>query len=944
MTAVVSDSLREARERTPAGRPDSRVAPLSRGGDTEMRGREAEWRVVAELLRRARTGLDCVLLVDGERGMGKSLLLREAGHKASREGFSLATGAADRLGEQLPLFALQMAAGLTGDDGDPLEPGLLPAQIGRLRERLVRRAHESPVLVMLDDLQWAGQETLLALRVLPRELARYPIGWILARSAAPRNKDAEDLFTALKGEGAFQVALHPLSAGVVEAMLTGAFGAPPDDGLLELAGGAGGNPSLLSALIDGLREEHTVGVTGGRACLSSAGLPRRISRAARQWLDVSEPARRLLQTAAVLGGQFRPGDVAQVAGTAPEALLPSIEEALDAGIIVTGEDKFSFRYRLMARAVAESVPQPVRRVLHRQFAEILLGHEGSAAQAAGHLLNGAAADDPGSLAGLDDGAGRILRRSPRTAAELALRALELTPPGDQAAAPRAVAAAEALAAAGRPRQAARIAHETLAQPVPAPLEARLRCVLASSLNMSGQADDASAQADKVLNSREPHGMRDSALGPWLQAVTCRHDERTSPIVAGLLTSPHEHAAHAVVAAETARAMGKWDEGRSAEALGLLRKAARRSSGVSPDARHSQPLLLLAARMIDLRQLDEAASLLQTANAGEAQDGLAGLVVSLLRVRLHLARGQLDAAGTQAAAALDAAESAGAGAYASVARCLLASIALRQGRVSEAGRHITSRAVLPPHAAAVYAPAETCLAPARVAEASQGPAAAIGQILRLCADPTALRRVLLGDPAIPAWLVRTALAAGEQPLATRILSAAENLSSPDTPATGAAAAHARGLVTMDKDSLAHAASHHADPWARSSAAEDIAVLDASRASREEAVSRLNEALDGYGKAGATADQARVRARLRCLGVRRRHWTTSADSPADGWESLTGTERAVAELIAQGLTNQQAAGRMYISSHTVAHHLRQAFRKLSIRSRVELTRIVVEQAQQ
>jgi DNA-binding CsgD family transcriptional regulator len=62
---------------------------------------------------------------------------------------------------------------------------------------------------------------------------------------------------------------------------------------------------------------------------------------------------------------------------------------------------------------------------------------------------------------------------------------------------------------------------------------------------------------------------------------------------------------------------------------------------------------------------------------------------------------------------------------------------------------------------------------------------------------------------------------------------------------------------------------------------------------------------------------------------------------GWDSLTGTELAVARFVAEGLNNGQVAARMYISTHTVAHHLRHAFRKLSIGSRVELTRIVIEQ---
>lgn len=926
------------------GRPRTRPS-----GSAEMRGRDAERRLIGDLLRRARGGSGGVLLVDGERGMGKSLFLREAGHEAAAQGFSLATGAADQLGAQLPLFALRMAVGLTSDDDGRPEPESLAAQIGGLRERLVHRAEAAPVLVILDDLQWAGRETLLAVRVLSRELARYPVTWILARTVASQrasqSKDAEFLFTALTGEGAFRAVLRPLHTGVVRDMLAHAFGAPPDDELLELASGAGGNPSLLADLIEGLREEKMVRASHGCASLASVRLPDRISHTARHWLHVSEPTRRLLVTAAVMGGVFRLGDAAEVMTTTPTALLPHIEEALDAGIIVADEDSFSFRYRLLVRAAAESVPRPVRRVLHRQFGEILLSREESAAEAAGHLLNGAAPGDPASITGLDSGVVRILRWSPRTAADLAVRALRFTDPSDQAAIPRAVAAAEALTAAGQPAQAARIVYETLARPVPAGFEARLRSALASILNMSGQAGDAAAQAGVALGSSVPHDGRDDAVAAQLQAATARgHDQHAARHAADVLAAVDQHADHVVLAARTTLAMLKWDEGRTVEALELLREAARHRGGVSPDARHSQPLLLLAARMIDLRQLDEAASLIQVAEDSTADEGLAAIILSILRVRLHLACGRFDEAATEAGAAAEAAESVGADAYASVARCLLALAALRQGRLHDADRYIAAQTVLPPHSAAVYAPAEICLAPAQATEAAKGPSAAIGQILEICADPTALRRVLLGDPGLAVWLVRAALAAGDHPLATRAVAAIETLASRDTPTIGAAAAHTRGLLTRDRDSLAYAAAHHTDPWARASAAEDLGVLGTGRVNREEAVGWLNQAFEGYAKTGAAADLARVRARLRDLGVRRRHWETCPDRPVDGWESLTDTERAVSELIAHGLTNRQVAGRMYISTHTVAHHLRQAFRKLSIGSRVELARIVVERSQQ
>ena len=75
------------------------------------------------------------------------------------------------------------------------------------------------------------------------------------------------------------------------------------------------------------------------------------------------------------------------------------------------------------------------------------------------------------------------------------------------------------------------------------------------------------------------------------------------------------------------------------------------------------------------------------------------------------------------------------------------------------------------------------------------------------------------------------------------------------------------------------------------------------------------------------------------MRHRHWGTEK-RPAAGWESLTDTELATARLVAQGLRNQRIANQLFISTHTVAFHLRQVFRKLDIRSRVELTRIALE----
>jgi DNA-binding CsgD family transcriptional regulator len=237
-----------------------------------------------------------------------------------------------------------------------------------------------------------------------------------------------------------------------------------------------------------------------------------------------------------------------------------------------------------------------------------------------------------------------------------------------------------------------------------------------------------------------------------------------------------------------------------------------------------------------------------------------------------------------------------------------------------------------------------VAQALVTEARDGPAAALGQLRSLCADLPARPGLLLGDPALAAWLARTALAAGGTELAARAACTAQDLADayPGFPALAAAAAHGRGLARRDPALLAEAAAQHPDPWARASAEEDLGVLHGRHGDRDQAIRHLKDSLDGYRQVGADRDQARIRRRLRRLGIRRRHWSTPAARPVAGWDGLTETERAVAGLVAEGLNNNQVAARMYISTHTVAHHLRQAFRKLSIASRVELTRIVIEQA--
>ena len=942
MTALISDSSPKARGRTTPWEPSA--------GREVLRGRAAEQKVIRDLLRGAQRGAGGVVLVDGEPGIGKSLLLRDATDEAADQGFSLAAGAADLLGEVIPFFALRTAlreqfAGLTADDPGLDLPDAAAWWIAQIRAHLHQRAAGAPVLVCLDDLHWASPATLAVLRALPRDLKRHPVAWLLARSSAPQ-RGSDYLFGRLEKDGAARVTLAPLGQDAVTAMLTDGFGAPPDHALADLARGAAGNPSLVAELIGGLRDDHAVQVTGGRAVLASARLPQRIHRLAQRRLDgLSKQARQLLVTAAVLGPAFRLEDAAEMLGETPATLLPAVEEAMDAAIMTAAEHTFTFRHQLLRRAVGEMIPQPGRQALHRQYGEILLARGESAARAAGHLLQAAQPGDPASLAGLDTAAAQTLRSAPQTAADLALRALELTPPADPAELSRAVAAAEALTAAGRLDRAARIARDMLAKPLPAVAEGRLCSALSSVLCAIGQTRDAADQAQKALARPQlPGDLRDQALTAYLQALAVLRDELAGPVADTILNSPGEHDSHASAAARLTRAIISWDSGQIGDGLELLRDAARHGTGISPDARHVQPLLALAAALVDLRQSSEAEDILRAADNPALKGIPAQVALSVLRTRIHLAAGRLADATADGQAALSIARALGAHGYAATVHSVLSVVELRRGDIAAAARHIACRPATSLQFADIYARPETIAAEAQITEARDGPTAALSGVRQVWADLEARSGLLLGDPALPAWLARTALAAGDSQLAARTARTAQALADahPWFPALAAAAAHSRGLVNADPARLAQAAAQHPDPWARASATEDLAVLHSGQGERDQAINHLKEALDGYREVGADRDQARIRRRLRQLGIRRRHWNTAPSRPVTGWQSLTDTEHAVAGLVAQGLNNNQVAARMYISTHTVAHHLRQTFRKLSITSRVELTRIVIEQA--
>ncbi|SMD17778.1 helix-turn-helix transcriptional regulator [Lentzea albidocapillata] len=866
---------------------------MSGNRDGMFRGREGERELLNGVLD-AGTG---VVLIDGAAGTGKTRLLAEIAAVAAGRGFEVATAQ------------------------DELDQPFLLA-------RLAERRPGGPALVVLDDLHLAEPGTLAALRGLLPASTDEKVVWLLARR---RGEGTDRLFGAAAQGGAIRIELRPLADDVVADLVADLAGGVPDDDLKALASTAQGIPAGLVALFGALHEDGLVLTSAGHASIRADRPPHRTEALLRDRVGaLSGGARHLLQVAAVLGPRFEPGDVAEMLASRTAILLPALDEVIRAGVVTARDDRLAFRHELLWRLVADSVPPPVRRALHREAGEMLLGRGDSAVVAAKHLLHGAQRGDARSIDGLVAAAKAVLWNAPEAAAELAVRALELTDQASALLVHRTVMAVRALTAAGRLTAAQALAQEALSRQVAPEPAAELRHCVATTTLLGARYAESLEISEALL--REPDLAPE--LAPWVEITRLMallgHDRRRAQELAESVVRTRQGAPDDVLATALAvLAAIARDTGRPGDALELAREASRSSTSHDLGA---YPQLLLATLLAGLREFADAGNVVRRVRGGPSAVVTREVMTAVVQARILLQAGRIEEAAAEARSALAVAEETGHEAVVAPALAVLAMVAIHTGDLPAALEHVERCRDRAPADGVIFSRAYYQWTDVLVTYVGSG----LDKALALLTGeyPGLVSSGLFAEePRAAGWFLRRALEAGDERLAKAVVDHAERLARdhPGFPAICAAAVHARGLLDGDAKSLELAVREHRDLWARANAAEDLGVLLTGSPDRSESVKALEDALGLYREIGASRDSARVLGRLRKLGRRRR---AAPARPESGWSSLDDTERAIANLVAKGQTNRQISTQLFMSPHTVNFHLRKIFRKLGISSRVEL----------
>lgn len=898
----------------------------------QLVGRELELEAIDRFLAAVADGA-CSVLLEGEAGIGKTVLIEHALLKADARDYQVLAAKPTSAERSLSFFGLtdlfsdshDLVAELPAPQRRALEAALLleePAD-GRPDARAIAVgvlgvlrtiAASRPVVVAVDDLQWLDDASAAALGSALRRVKNERIGALVAIRKEVMSSAAERTL-ALEGE---RIAVEPLSVGAIYALLT--------DGL-----GLSIPRALLLRVYDACRGNPLFALEIGRA-LKERGLPE-----PGQPFEIPADAETLFTT---LLAQL-PDETLDALAVAASIASPTcslvtavssgaLEPAIVADIIRIDGERIRFRHPLLASAAYARLSVAVRRRLHRRIAATVADPE----ERARHLARAAEARDREVAAALDEAAVHASRRgAPAAAAELAQFAVELTPAEDaDRLLTRRRVAAELHFLAGDTARSRRMLEELIDELPPGTERARVLIQLGEP-----------SSGDLVVKVRLYEQAVAEAAGDDRVLAEALHLSARVLFVSGNVAPSLPRAREAVAAAErtgdvrllaASLSVAAWLEMWSGRiAPGVLEGAL----ALEPEAGYlrfyESPSTVEGLRLMVLENdLEAARARLLAADAvarDHGDDECRTMLLAML-APLECRAGRLDAADRCATESYELRKQFGLGAGAHL--YLIALVRAHQGRSDEAEAAAERARTLCEQAGNEIYTVRNLWVLGLVA-LSRGDHAGAARILAPL--PERLARCGYGPMNILEVLpdaIEALVGVGDLDRAAAQLEDLDAIRRLGSAYARARAARCRGLLLAAERGYAAAfdafeeavAADERLPYPIERGRTFLALGQTQRRAgrRRAARESLQRALAIFEEVG-TGWAERARAELERLGGR---------APSAG--ALTRAEERVARLVAEGKTNREVAAELFVTERTVEAHLSSVYRKLDVRSRTEL----------
>jgi class 3 adenylate cyclase/DNA-binding CsgD family transcriptional regulator len=447
------------------GLPDS-FAPLThraakpgraaarRGGGSPLLERDAELAAIRAVIEYAREGAGRLVTIEARAGMGKTQLVAEARAAAEEAGFELLFARSSELEQDFaycvmrqlfePLLAMvepderaELFAGaaalverlfddtqLVADGGD-VSFGMLHG----LYWLTANVAQRRPTLMAIDDLHWTDGPSLRWLMYLAHRLEGLPLALVVALRP-PEQSQQTELLTELVADPA-AILIRPSALGLdsVMQLATERFGRDPDRAFAEACLGAtGGNPLFVRALLTTTAGEGMEPVAANADRVLEIG-PEAVSRAVSLRLARMPAEAKALATAvAILGDGTQSRQAAALADLDPEVAAHASTALVRADLLRLRTPEVEFPHPVVRAAVYETIDPAERVALHRRAAVQIVASGGAPERAAGHLELVPPRGDPFVVQTLREAARRSLGRgAPDGAVTYLRRALEEPP-------------------------------------------------------------------------------------------------------------------------------------------------------------------------------------------------------------------------------------------------------------------------------------------------------------------------------------------------------------------------------------------------------------------------------------------------------------------------------------------------------------------------------------